>query len=62
MLIKFSSDRVLIKGPKADNSYQVVFEVGEYEVSKIKDLVGVFDQVLEVEVNLKPWNKVKTKA
>lgn len=51
-MIVFNSDKVGIKGPKVDNSYVISFEVGEYEVKNIKDLVGLVDTNLKVSVEL----------
>jgi hypothetical protein len=48
--LTFQSDKVFLKGPKADKSYQVTFEVGEYMLEKIAPLVMVHDAVLEITV------------
>ena len=49
-VIEFESDKVSVKGPKADFSYQVTFEIGEYQVKKIKDLIGIVNKVMKVKV------------
>ena len=49
-VIEFESDKVLVKGPKADNTYQITFEVGEYMLPKIKDFVVIVDKVMKVKV------------
>ena len=51
-MIKFQSDKVSIKTGKADNSGIVSFEVGEYELLKIKELVGIVDKVMTVSVEI----------
>ncbi|MEM3077606.1 MAG: hypothetical protein QXW38_08335 [Candidatus Nitrosotenuis sp.] len=50
MKVKFQSDKVYIRGPKVDGSYQVAFEIGEYQRPNIKDLVTVQDKVLNITV------------
>mgnify|MGYP001606924519 CR=1 FL=1 len=48
--IQFEADKVSIRGPKVDNSYVVSFEVGEYQLKNIRELVGVLDTALKVRV------------
>ena len=50
-LVSFQSDKVLLSGPKVDGSYRVTFEVGEYELGNIRDLVTVRDTTLFITVN-----------
>jgi hypothetical protein len=50
--ITFQSDKVIVRTGKADNSAQVIFEVGEYQLEQIKDLVGIVDKVLNVSVQI----------
>lgn len=50
MKITFQSDKVKIKTGKVDNSATVEFEVGEYQLSNIKELVGLVDKVYSVTV------------
>lgn len=38
MKIEFGSDKVKINGPKADNTYNVTFETGEFEREQIAEL------------------------
>ncbi len=46
------SDKVSVRTGKVDNSAVVSFEVGEYEVSKLKELVGVVDKEIKVTVDI----------
>ena len=49
--IIFLSDKVKVNGPRVDNSYSVSFDVGEYEKSKLADLLLLDPgQVLKVSV------------
>lgn len=48
--INFSSDKVSLSGPRVDGTYRVTFDVGEYELENIKDLVTVRDTALYVTV------------
>jgi hypothetical protein len=50
--IEFNSDKVLVRTGRVDNSAIVQFEVGEYEVHKLKELIGVVDKVLKVKINI----------
>lgn len=50
-MIKFRADKVKINGPKADNSYSVTFDVGEYGRQDVQALLGLEPgQVLTVTV------------
>lgn len=51
-IINFKSDRVRVKTGRADNSAIVEFEIGEYQLDNIKDLVGVIDKELSVSVEI----------
>lgn len=49
--IIFMSDRVKLNGPKVDNTYSVTFETGEYEKTKLADLLLLDpNQVLKITV------------
>jgi hypothetical protein len=50
MIVKFIADKVKVKTGRVDNSATVEFEVGEYQLDKIKELVGIIDQNLTVVV------------
>ena len=50
MTITFQSDKVKIKTGKVDNSATVEFEIGEYQLSNIKELVGLVDKIYTVTV------------
>ncbi len=50
MMITFQSDKVKIKTGKVDNSATVEFEIGEYQLSNIKELVGLVDKIYTVTV------------
>ncbi len=52
-MINFKADKVLLRGPKVDGTYVVSFEVGEYELEKIKDLITTRDCVLDIQVKVK---------
>ena len=49
-MIEFISDKVKVKTGNVDNSAQVTFYVGEYQLDKIKDLVSMVDKNLKVKV------------
>jgi hypothetical protein len=51
-MIEFKSDKVRIKTGKADNSAIVEFEIGEYQLENIKELVNVIDKELTVSVKI----------
>ncbi len=57
MNIEFKSDKVKVRTGKADNSATIQFEVGEYQLGNIKDLVSVTDQELIVSVEVVDENK-----
>ena len=48
--ITFQLDKVTIKTGRVDNSAVVSFEIGEYELDSIKELVTIRDAVLKVTV------------
>ncbi len=50
MKIQFKSDKVKIKTGKADNSADVIFEVGEYQLKEIAELVSVIDKEIKVTI------------
>ena len=52
-MITFMSDKVRVKTGKADNSATVEFEIGEYQLNNIKDLVNIVDKELKVSVEVK---------
>lgn len=52
MKIQFQSDKFAIKGPKVDNSYIVSFEIGEYQIANIKELIGINDKVLNITIDV----------
>ncbi len=50
--IIFLSDKVKVNGPRVDNSYSVSFDVGEYEKTKLANLLLLDPgQVLKVSVD-----------
>lgn len=52
-MITFVADRVKVKsGHRVDNSGEVILMVGEYELDKIKELVGVVDQLIKVSIEI----------
>ena len=51
--ITFMSDRVIVKTGRIDNSAQVLFSIGEYELNNIKDLVSIIDKNMRVTVEVK---------
>lgn len=53
MTITFLSDKVKVKTGRADNSAVVELEVGEYQLDNIKDLIGVVDKELQVQITIK---------
>lgn len=50
--VRFESDKVTVKTGRVDNSAIVSFEIGEYQLDQIKDLVSVRDSVLKVTVEI----------
>jgi len=52
-MITFMSDKVKVKTGKVDNSAVVEFEIGEYQLSNIKELVGIVDKSLKVSVEIR---------
>jgi hypothetical protein len=51
-MIKFIADKVKVKTGRVDNSAVVEFEIGEYQLPNIKDLVGIVDKELKVGVEV----------
>ena len=51
-MIIFNSDKVSVKTGKVDNSAMVSFEVGEYQLGNIKDLINVVDKNLRITVEV----------
>jgi len=51
-MIEFKADKVSLSGPKIDGSYKVSFDVGEYQLENIKDLVTIKDCVLSIKVEV----------
>lgn len=51
-VISFFADKVKVKTGRIDNSGIVEFEVGEYELKNIAQLVTVTDCVLKVTVEM----------
>ena len=49
-VIKFESDKVSVRTGRVDNSAIISFEVGEFMLDKIKDLVSLRDIALKVVV------------
>lgn len=53
MKITFTADKVKVKtGHRIDNSGEVTFIVGEYELDNIKDLVNVVDKEIKVDITI----------
>lgn len=50
--IEFEADKVSIQTGKPDNSAVVKFEIGEYHLDKIKDLVNLIGVVMKVRVEV----------
>jgi len=50
--ITFQSDRVTLKTGRPDNSAVVSFEIGEYELESVKELVTITNAVLNVRVEV----------
>ncbi len=50
MRIEFSADKVKIKTGNVDNGAIVSLEVGEYEVLKLRELIGIVDKELKVVI------------
>lgn len=50
--IQFIADRVKVKTGRVDNSADVTFEVGEYQLKEIKDLMDMLDKNLKVTVEV----------
>jgi hypothetical protein len=48
----FNSDKVKVKTGRADNSADVIFEIGEYQLEKIKDLIDIVDKNLKISVEI----------
>jgi hypothetical protein len=55
-LIKFSADKILMRGPKVDGSYQVTLEVGEYEVSNLVRILQLGGKKQVYAVVIKPYD------
>ena len=51
-MIEFNSDKVTIRTGRVDNSAVVSFEVGEYQLSNIKELIGLVDKNLKISVEI----------
>jgi hypothetical protein len=51
-MIEFNSDKVTIRTGRVDNSAIVSFEVGEYQLDNIKDLIGLVDKNLKITVEI----------
>jgi len=51
-MINFKSDKVLLRGPRVDGTYVVSFEVGEYELENIKDLITARDCILDIKIKI----------
>ena len=51
-MIEFKSDKVTIRTGRVDNSAIVSFEVGEYQLYNIKELIGLVDKNLKITVEV----------
>ena len=51
-MIQFNADKVAIRTGKVDNSAIVSFEIGEYEVKNIKELLGIVDKNMRITVDI----------
>lgn len=51
-MIIFLSDKVKVKTGKADNSATVEFEIGEYQLENIKELIGIIDKNMKITVEV----------
>ena len=51
MKLKLTADKVLMRGPKADGSYQLTFEFGEYQKEKLAEILKLkTDDVVELTI------------
>lgn len=50
MKIVFKADKVKVRTGKPDNSAEVSFEIGEYQLKDIADLVSIVDQEIQITV------------
>jgi hypothetical protein len=51
-MIIFNSDKVRVKTGKADDSATVEFEVGEYQLENIKELIGIVKMNMKITVDI----------
>jgi hypothetical protein len=52
-MIAFSADKVKVNGPRADGSYAITFETGEYEQEKVAEILKLPTQTaLHVKVDI----------
>ena len=51
-MIEFNSDKVTIRTGRVDNSAIVSFEVGEYELNNIMELIKIVDKNLKISVEI----------
>lgn len=50
--MKFTADKISIRGPLVDGGWKVTLDVGEFEKAKIAGLFLIpSDTILEVEIN-----------
>jgi len=52
MRVNFLSDKVRLSGPKVDGTVSVTFEVGEYQVDNLKELLGIRDKNISVTIEV----------
>ena len=49
-IIEFTADKIKVRTGSVDNGAVVSFDVGEYQVEKLKELIGIVDKELKVKV------------
>lgn len=52
MKVEFMADKVTIKTGRVDGSAIVSFEVGEYQLKNLKELVALVNKALKVTVDI----------
>ena len=50
MKIEFTADKVKVRTGNVDNGATISFEVGEYQVENLKDLISIVDKELKITV------------
>lgn len=52
MKSELTADKVLMRGPKADGSFQITFEIGEYQIQALAQLLAKLktDQIVKLTI------------